>query len=115
MIGHWSPAETSDTPKVVDWKLGTGIKGAGRYAITFQYEHGKSRYQIHAVEIIQEGKVLATDKHFGWSGASNQDHVYQLDLAQLSNEPLTLRATVSTDWGPDSHGRIMIEKLADLP
>ena len=115
VIGHWSPAETSDTPKVVDWKLDTGIKGAGRYAITFQYEHGKSRYQIHAVEIIQEGKVLASDKHFGWSGASNQNHVYQLELAQHSNAPLTLRATVSTDWGPDSHGRIMIEKLAALP
>ncbi len=115
VVGHWASEQTSDKPKVVDWALDKGINGAGRYAVTFQYEHGKSRYQIHAVEILQDGKVLATDKHFGWSGGSDQNNVYQLDLPSLSAAPVTLRATVSTDWGPDSHGRIMLEKIATLP
>jgi len=110
VIGHWATEQTSPTPKVVEWPLTKGIKGPGAYNITFQYEHGKSRYQIHAVEIVQDGTVLATDKHFGASGGSNQNNVYHVELPKLSTAPLTLRATVSTDWGPDSHGRISIEK-----
>ena len=110
VIGHWTTEQTSPTPKVVDWPLTTGIKGAGKYDITFQYEGGKSRYQIHAVEIVQDGKVLATDKHFGWSGGSDKDNVYHVTLPELSAAPLILRATVSTDFGPDSRGKIMIGK-----
>ncbi|MCX6996844.1 MAG: family 20 glycosylhydrolase [Kiritimatiellaeota bacterium] len=110
VVGHWTTEHTSPTPKVGDWPPAQGLKGAGRYDITFQYERGQSRYQIHAVEIVQDGKVLATDKHFGWTGASDNLNVYQVALPQLSDTPLTLRATVSTDWGPDSHGRIMIRK-----
>jgi len=110
VIGHWTTEHTSPTPKPVDWPLVAGIKGAGKYDVTFQYEGGKSRYQIHAVEIVQDGKVLATDKHFGWTGASDRDNVYQIELPQLSGAPLVLRATVSTDSGPDSRGRILIGK-----
>jgi hypothetical protein len=84
----------------------------GRYAITFQYTNGKSGYQIHAVEILQDGKVLAQDKHDGSTGKGKfQDNVYHVDLAQLSAAPLILRATVSTDFGPDSNGHILIEKM----
>ena len=111
VVGQWDSRQTSATPKAVEWALTKGIKGAGQYAVTFQYEGGKSRYQIHAVEIVQGDKVLAVDKHFGWTGASNQDNVYHLTLPALPGAALTLRATVSTDWGPDSHGRIMIEKM----
>lgn len=110
VVGHWTTEHTSPTPKTVDWPLATGIKGTGKYEITFQYEGGKSRYQIHAVEIVQDGKVLATDKHFGATGVSNQDNVYHVELPRLSNAPLILRATVSTDFGPDSRGRILIGK-----
>jgi hexosaminidase len=110
VIGHWTTEQTSPAPKVVDWPLTTGVKGAGKYDITFQYEGGKSRYQIHAVEIVQDGKVLATDKHFGWSGGSDKDNVYHVTLPELSAAPLILRATVSTDFGPDSRGKIMIGK-----
>ncbi len=110
VAGRWAPEHTSPTPKVVDWPLAKGLVGPGRYEITFQYEHGASRYQIHAAEIVQDGKVLATDKHFGWTGASDQDNVYQVELPQTADTPLTLRATVSTDAGSDSHGRITIAK-----
>ena len=110
VVGHWTTEQTSPTPKIVDWPLATGIKGAGKYDITFQYEGGKSRYQIHAVEIVQDGKVLATDKHFGWSGGSDKDNVYHVELPAMSGAPLILRATVSTDFGPDSKGRIMVGK-----
>ena len=110
VVGHWTTEHTSPTPKSVDWPLATGIKGTGKYDITFQYEGGKSRYQIHAVEIVQDGKVLATDKHFGWTGANDHDNVYHVELPRLSNAPLILRATASTDFGPDSRGRILIGK-----
>jgi hexosaminidase len=110
VFAHWTTEHTSPTPKTVDWPITAGVKGPGNYDIIFKFESGKSRYQIHAVEIVQDGKVLATDKHFGWSGASDKDNVYHVALPQLSAAPLILRATVSTDFGPDSNGRIMIGK-----
>jgi hypothetical protein len=61
---------------------------------------------MHSVKIVQDGKVLAVDKHFGFTGAGTQNNVYRVELKDLSNAPLTLRAAISTDWGPDSHGRI---------
>ena len=110
VIGHWATEQTSPIPKAVDWPITTGLKGAGKYDITFKYESGKSRYQIHAVEIVQNGKVLASDQHFGWSGASDHDNVYHVDLPDPSNQPVILRATVSTDAGPDSNGMILLGK-----
>ena len=110
VFAHWTIAHTSPTPKTVDWPITAGVKGPGNYDIIFKFESGKSRYQIHAVEIVQDGKVLAADTHFGWSGASDKDNVYHVALPQLSAAPLILRATVSTDFGPDSNGKIMIAK-----
>lgn len=113
VAGRWTTEQTSPTPKAVDWPLSAGITGAGKYEIVFQYDGGKSRYQIHGVEIVQEGKVLAKDQHFGWSGASDKDNVYQVELPELSKAPLILRATVSTDFGPDSRGRILARKTGE--
>ena len=111
VVGRWGTQPTTATPTNVEWPLTKGITGAGRYAIIFEYDGGKSRYEIHSVEILQAGKVLATDKHFGFTGGSNKDNVYRVELPQLSDGPLILRVSVSTDWGPDSHGRVIIEKL----
>ena len=110
MSGSWTAKETSPTPKAVDWALPDLVMEPGRYAIPLQYTKGKSGYQIHAVEIVQDGKVLAQDKHEGSTGKSSQDNVYHVDLPKFSSAPLILRATVSTDAGPDSNGQILMEK-----
>jgi hypothetical protein len=109
-VGHWTTKQTLETPQIMDWPLPKGLKGAGRYRIVFQYDGGASRLMIHAVEIVQDGKVLATDKHFGFTGASDANNEYHLELPQLSDTPLILRAKVSTDR-QDSHGRILMEKM----
>ena len=108
-VGNWSTKKLLATPEIMEWSLTKGITGAGRYRIKFQYEGGASRLMIHGVEIVQEGKVLATDKHSGFTGASDVDNEYHVELPQLSAAPLTLRATVSTDE-VDSRGRVQIEK-----
>ena len=111
LIGRWGTQPTTEKPGTVEWPIEKGIAGPGVYEVTFQYENGKSRLEMHSVEIVQDGKVLAADKHFGFTGAGTQNNVYRVELPQLSTAPLTLRASVSTDWGPDSHGRVTIEKV----
>ena len=108
-VGNWSTKKILETPEIMEWVLTKGLKGPGRYSLKFQYEGGASRLMIHGVELVQEGKVLATDKHPGFTGASDVDNEYHVELPQLSQAPLTLRATVSTDR-EDSRGRILIEK-----
>lgn len=112
MEGNWSPVETSPKPKAIDWSLPDGGMEAGRYTVTFQYTAGKSRYQIHQVEIVQNGKVVAQDKHEGIAGnKESKDTVYHLDLSKPATKSLILRATVSTNAGNNSAGRIIVEKI----
>lgn len=111
LVGRWGTQPTTTKPGTVEWPIEKGITGLGVYVVRFQYEKGKSRLEIHGVEIVQDGKVLAVDKHFGFTGAGTQNNVYRVELKDLSKTPLTLRAAISTDWGQDSHGRITIEKV----
>ncbi len=106
-VGSWTTKKIMETPEAMTWPLTNGVKGAGKYNITFKYEGGTSRLMIHSVEIVQDGKVLAADEHLGFTGASDSKNDYHVELPQLSDAPLTLRATVSTDQA-DSHGRIII-------
>jgi len=109
-VAKWSTTKTLETPQVMEWPITTGIAGAGRYKITFQYESGSSRLIIHDVAMVQGDKVLAQDKHPGSTGASDSNNAYHLELPALNASPLILRATVSTDR-QDSEGRILIEKM----
>jgi len=55
--------------------------------------------------LIQAGKVRSQDKHAGWTVKNKfQDNVYHVDLPQISNALRILRATVSTDAGPNFIG-----------
>ena len=108
-VGKWATKTIMKTPATMEWPIAKGIKGAGHYTISFQYEGGSSRLIIYAVEIVQDGKVLAADKHDGYTGASDFKNVYDVELPALTGTPATLRATVSTDR-PDSQGHILIEK-----
>ena len=109
-VGRWDVKKKQEKQVVMEWPLADGLKGAGRYDVMFRYEEGSARLMIYSVEIIQDGKVLATDKHFGFSGVNGYNNEYQVKLPELSDMPLTLRATVSTDR-EDSRGRILIEKM----
>ena len=111
VVGKWTPTQTSPTPKDVEWPLTAGVTGAGTYEITFLYESGASRLDIHSVAFIQDGQVIASDKHFGHTGAENVDNIYHVELPALPDRPLMLRASVSTDFGPESYGRVLIEKV----
>ena len=111
LIGRWGTQPTTAQAAPMEWPIEKGISGPGTYEITFQYEKGKSRFEIHGVEIVQDGKVLAADKHFGFTGGAAQNNTYRVELPQFGTTPLTLRASVSTDWGPDSHGRVTVEKV----
>jgi HEAT repeat protein len=109
--GDWTPNQTSPTPKAIDWSLPGGVIEAGRYAVTFQYTTGKSGYVIHQVEIVQDGKVVSQDRHEGMTNRTmSKDNVYYLDLPKLSATPLIFRATINTDAGNNSAGRILLEK-----
>jgi len=113
LVGVWSPAQTSPAPKIVEWPLAKSISAPGRYDIVFQYDHGKSRFEIHGVDVLDGGKVIASEKHFGCTGSQNISNIFQVQIPALSGGDLTLRATVSTDWGPESYGRVLIEKGGD--
>jgi len=109
VIGRWAEDNILSPEKIMEWPLDRGLIGTGVYEITFQYEKGNSAYHVRNVEINQDGKVIASDKHSGMTGAHDDENVYRIGLHKLSDSPLTLRANVRTDRAT-SYGRIVIEK-----
>jgi hexosaminidase len=109
VIGRWAEDKIIYPEKSMEWPIDRSLIGTGIYEITFQYERGSSAYHISNVEIVQDGKVVAMDKHLGMTGAHDSENVYRFGLWKLADSPLTLRAKVRTDR-ETSYGRIVIEK-----
>ena len=98
------------TPK--DWTKQTfstngKIKSAGDIEVAFIYSKGQHALEISEVELLENGKVVATDKHAGFSGGKLKQIVYTLKLKKhKKGAKYTLRANVKGAGGTDSHGEI---------
>ncbi len=77
---------------------------------TFNYKEGGAGLDIASVELLADGKVVATDKHAGFAGTHPRDNVYRLALPKGQKpEKLVLRATVKGSGGGDSTGEVALD------
>ena len=111
VVGKWEPKDMSETPKTMDWDISEVVTSAGSYTVTFQYTGGGHRLDISKVELLADGKPVATDAHQGQTGGSSKDNTYTLTLENAKDSATyKLRATVRSDGGTDSNGEITIIK-----
>jgi hexosaminidase len=73
------------------------------------YTHGLQRLDIEKVEVIVNGKVVATDEHYGTTGARHQNNVYRLNITDFeTGANYTVRARIMGDTGNDSNGQVIL-------
>jgi alpha-N-acetylglucosaminidase len=105
----WTPANCSEEFR--DWNLDVSnvVKSPGTYSVTFKYTSGAHALKVQSVQLLQQDRTVAADKHDGWTGDENRSNVYRLKVNQLqADQPVILRMHVATDAGTDSNGKIQI-------
>jgi hexosaminidase len=111
---EWSSANIS--PKKKEIALEGVIEGplqAGRYQATPVYQGGSFGLWFDRIEILADGKVIASDAHRGFTGANPKDAIYTLEVknALPAGAKITLRASADSSEGVDSTGEIGFRKV----
>ena len=112
VVGSWGPADVSEEWKAMEWDVTDAVKGAGSYAVTFQYTGGGCRLDMKDVVLLANGVEAARDGHEGRTGGSNVDNIYTLAVpAQKAEAKYTLKANVRSDGGTDSNGEVLVRAM----
>ncbi|BCU77349.1 beta-N-acetylhexosaminidase [Luteolibacter sp. LG18] len=95
-----SPARTDVT---LEGPL-AGPLAPGTYTATPAYESGGFGLWFDKIELLADGKVIATDAHRGFTGGQPKNAAYTLEVksAVPATAKLTLRATADSHEGTDS-------------
>ncbi len=112
-VAGWKPGDFGNKKhQAVDYDLTDAIDGEGAYAVTFRFTEGSARLNIIRVELVEDGKVIATDAHQGYAGDAHRDHIYRLELEEHAlGTGYALRVTAKTDGTTKSSGTILLRKL----
>jgi hypothetical protein len=84
------------------------VKYNGDLQFEFRHYQGQSKLNIYEASLLENGKVVSTDKHHGWSDNKNDiDQFYTLKLASYSRKNhYQLKVKIKTTEGTDSQGVI---------
>lgn len=111
----WSPAQLAagrplevPVPAALAGKLAKNPT----LSVTFNYKEGGNGLDITAVELLSDGKVIASKKHNGFAGTHSRDNVYRLALpAGQKPEKLSLRVHAKGSGGADSAGEVLLDAV----
>ena len=112
-VAKWTPPDMSTDWKTMDWPIhGTDLEPTT--SIEFRYTSGACRLDIQSVKLLDGQEVLVTETHPGSTGQTNKNNRYLLKIPHGidSGHAYTLRASVRTDGGTDSHGTIYVLEKA---
>jgi hexosaminidase len=107
--------------QLATWKPDPALKGAGTtwefpldnqvvktgtWSVNFKYQKGADALFIDEVSVLVDGKVVATDRHRGITGAEDHSNTYQLAIPKFkSDAKLALRTKVLVEpWARGGNG-----------
>lgn len=109
-VDTWTPGQTPSRRGDVEFSTGEEIKAAGKYEVAFVYSRGAHALSITSVSLLEDGKVVASDKHQAMSGSKLSRVVFNLHLKK--HKPAakyTLKVAASGSGGTDSYGEVKIK------
>jgi hexosaminidase len=78
-----------------------------KLSVKFKYTEGGNGLDISAVELLADGKIVATDKHAGFTGGGSRNNTYTLVAPKgVKPDKLTLRVAAKGAGGSDSAGEV---------
>ena len=110
-LAIWNPSVI--TPNFLEHKveLGKNLNAAGNYIVIFKYTKGGNAAIMKDLELLEDGKVVATDKHQGFTGFKHKDNIFKLQLKNFKpGARYQLRIKLRADGGKDSTGQILFFK-----
>jgi len=110
-FAKWTPQTVTSDWKSTDFDATSAVVGDGIHRANFQYNSGGKKLMIRKVELVRDGKVIATDSHEGETGSRSIQNSYRLPVeGHRSGAKYTLRAEIKADGGNDSQGAISLER-----
>ncbi|OYU99088.1 MAG: hypothetical protein CFE26_26395, partial [Verrucomicrobiales bacterium VVV1] len=114
-FAKWTPQTVTADWKSTDFDATSAVVGDGIHRANFQYNSGAKKLMIRKVELVRDGKVIATDSHEGETGSRSIRNSYRLPVeGHRSGAKYILRAEIKADGGNDSQGAISLERSSWL-
>jgi hypothetical protein len=108
-IGEWLPAQMSEEKAILRLDVTPWIKTHGEYWVEWEYTRGAHALAIFTTQLVQDGQVIAEDRHAGHTGASHHANVYRLSVKELqAGARIEIVAETAARGGTDSHGVVWL-------
>ncbi len=110
--GTWSPEELTTGFSPLEWDVTKKVYANGRINAAFFYTKGEHFMEIQKVELLEDGRVISTDKHNGLADKFRGTHktktyFYGLKVDDYkASSKYTIRAVVKGKDGTDSYGNL---------
>ncbi len=108
-IGKWSSGKVSEEYTPVTYDLTNLLEKPGKFTVLFKYSSGSHQLGIEKVELLANGKVIATEAHRGVTGVRPENNGYQLELPSFENgTKYQVKAYIRSEGGTDSNGSVYL-------
>jgi hexosaminidase len=121
-VGVWKPDPVlKGVGTTWEFPLDSRVVNAGNWQVNFDYQKGADALFIDEVEVLANGKIVATDRHRGITGSQDTNNNYRLAIPEFkANAKLIIRAKVLVEPWPgggtgDSTGIIRISAIGSSP
>ncbi|MCK4998044.1 MAG: family 20 glycosylhydrolase, partial [Anaerohalosphaera sp.] len=80
----WTSKKVSEQFKAVDFDVTDNIDAPGNWHLDFVFKKGSHKLVIKQVELLQDGKTIASDIHQGQAGGAHKNNQYRLPIPNYS-------------------------------
>ncbi|MEG2585284.1 MAG: beta-N-acetylhexosaminidase [Akkermansia sp.] len=105
--GEWNASTLSKNTFDIPLPTEKMADAQGEMVVQFDYKKGNSRLNIKSVELLNNGKLVASDEHEGFAGVQSQDNTYRLKFKAKVPGKYSLRIT-HTNEDKNSEGELTI-------
>jgi hypothetical protein len=110
-VADWSSKQLAEAKGPLEFDLSPELTSAGIWRATFLFTGGTHAAVISGVELVVNGKTVATDAHQGRAGSQHQDNTWRFVVPAVpQGAKVVLRAKIEGDGGKDSNGSIVLQK-----
>ncbi len=109
VIGNWSSEVIGSGWKDLEWPIVTLGEGTRELHIGFRHIGGQHAIDIERVDLLVDGKIVASDLHPGSAGGQPKDVIYSLIAPPTQERRVAVRAKVRGAGGTDSKGEVTLK------
>jgi len=113
-VGGWEPSQMSESPKTLEWDISRIVKAQGYYLITLRHDEGENGIVAEWAALMENGREIARDTHYGTTGKRNEDQNYRLAVKSPKKDAkYTLTVGLRTEGGTDSKGTVLLRHFSE--